>query len=377
MVVPEIKVVCVTGASGFIGSHIVQQLLQGGYTVRACVRDAANEAKTAHLRACASEAGAADRLSFHSADLLKDGTFDEAVAGADAVIHTAAVVLVTASDPQRTIIDPSIRGTRNLLGAIARAPRVRRLVHTSSVAAVHTHTEGGASKVYTEADYNTAAAGTDPYGFAKLEAERMAQAAAEDSGGRWDVAVMNPGLCLGPCMTKAHTKASPVFLRQLLFGNKQPRVSFPIVDVRDVASAHVRALALPGGDTGWLGRHILSSGTELFTEELGQAVQQLYPALKVDTGYLGCLMVWFAALNPFITRVTVHMARHVFNKPFRYSNARATKQLAVEWHTASSTLRATVDSMIDTGFVKPRRRKGAAAASERTPLVAADAEKKD
>lgn len=360
----EGKIVAVTGASGFIGSHICKQLVEQGCVVRACVRDAESEVKTQHLREIAESS--AGSISFFSCDLLKEGSFDAAFDGSDAVVHTAAVVLVTASDPQRDIIDPSVVGTRNVLGAVDRAKSVRRFVHTSSVAAVHTHA-GDAAHVYDESDWNSADAGTDPYGFAKREAERMVQQAADASAGRWDVAIMNPGMVWGPCLTKAHTKASPVFVRQHLYGNTQPSISFPIVDVRDVAAGHVAALALPRSESESekIGRHVLVSGTEMFTEELGGKMQKMYPQLVVETKALSSFWVWFGALNPCVTAINVHMALHVIGKPFHYSNAKATRVLGIKWRDANDTLRDTVDSMIDTGFVKPRRLKGGGSDSKK------------
>ena len=86
-------VVAVTGANGFIGSHVVKQLLGAGYTVRAIVRDKDSEEKTSHLKKAAQDEGAADRLVLFSGDLMKAGDYDEAFAGADAVVHTAAFVV--------------------------------------------------------------------------------------------------------------------------------------------------------------------------------------------------------------------------------------------------------------------------------------------
>ena len=154
------KVIAVTGASGFIGSHVVAQLLERGHKVRACVRDASNETKTAHLTKLA--AASAGELELFSCDLLKEGSFNGAFAGADVVVHTAAVVLLAARDAQKTIIDPSIKGTRNILGAIeSSGGSVKRLVHTSSIAAVHTQ-GGDPSTVYDESHWNAGTVATDP-----------------------------------------------------------------------------------------------------------------------------------------------------------------------------------------------------------------------
>ena len=91
--------VCVTGAAGYIGSHVVRQLLERGYTVRATVRDPADAKKTDHLRAMA--AGRGETLELLAADLLQEGSFDQAVAGCDLVCHVAASVKLASAHPQR------------------------------------------------------------------------------------------------------------------------------------------------------------------------------------------------------------------------------------------------------------------------------------
>ena len=112
--------VCVTGASGFIASHIVRELLAGGYRVRGTVRSLARRDGYAHLL---DLPGAESGLELVEADLLVPGAFDGAVRGADTVIHTASPYLLSVGDPQRDLVDPAVLGTVSLLGSWVRGPR--------------------------------------------------------------------------------------------------------------------------------------------------------------------------------------------------------------------------------------------------------------
>ncbi|KAI5419796.1 hypothetical protein KIW84_043818 [Lathyrus oleraceus] len=129
----EGKVVCVTGASGYIASWIVKFLLQRGYTVRATVRDPSDPKKVDHL---IKLDGAKERLQLFKADLLEQGSFDSIVEGCDGVFHTASPVRFVIDDPQAELIDPAVKGTLNVLKSCAKSPSVKRVVLTSSTSAV-------------------------------------------------------------------------------------------------------------------------------------------------------------------------------------------------------------------------------------------------
>ena len=145
--------VCVTGASGFIASHIVQQLLSKGYSVKGTVRNAGDEAKTAHLRGLA---GAAERLKLYSIDLSGEpGRFDECVKGCTAVFHTATPVLLGSGDGKAQIYEPAMQSTQELLDAVQRAGSVETFVLTSSMSAVAPQPE---PPVKTEAHWSDDAA---------------------------------------------------------------------------------------------------------------------------------------------------------------------------------------------------------------------------
>ncbi len=106
--------VVVTGASGFIAGHVIEQLLAKGYRVKGSVRSLADEGKVKHLRE------KFHGLELFEADLLSEGSFDAAVAGADYVVHTASPFIITVADPQRDLIEPAVKGTLNVLWAAKR-----------------------------------------------------------------------------------------------------------------------------------------------------------------------------------------------------------------------------------------------------------------
>ncbi|KAE8796920.1 Dihydroflavonol-4-reductase [Hordeum vulgare] len=126
------KVVCVTGASGYIASWLVKLLLHRGYTVRATVRDTADPKKTLHLQALE---GAKERLHLFKASLLEEGTFDAAIAGCDCVFHTASPFYHNVKDPKAELLDPAVNGTLNVLRSCKKAS-IKRVIVTSSMAAV-------------------------------------------------------------------------------------------------------------------------------------------------------------------------------------------------------------------------------------------------
>ncbi len=126
--------VCVTGAAGFIAGHVIVDLLDDGHIVHATVRDLGDDAKRAHLDELKERYSG--KLELFEANLLEPGSLDAALEGCDALIHTATAVILAAPDPQKQIIDVAVKGTQNVLDSVARAPSVKRIVMTSSIAAV-------------------------------------------------------------------------------------------------------------------------------------------------------------------------------------------------------------------------------------------------
>ncbi|KAJ9698032.1 hypothetical protein PVL29_007239 [Vitis rotundifolia] len=192
-------VVCVTGASGYIASWLVKLLLQRGYTVKASVRDPNDPKKTEHLL---SLDGAKERLHLFKANLLEEGSFDSIVEGCVGVFHTASPFFHAVTDPQAELIDPAVKGTLNVLGSCAKAPSVKRVVVTSSIAAVAYNRNPRTPDVVVDETWFT-----DPdfckglqlwYVVSKTLAEDAAWKFAKEKG--IDMVTINPAMVIGPLL---------------------------------------------------------------------------------------------------------------------------------------------------------------------------------
>lgn len=351
---PAPLTVCVTGASGFIASHVVRELLERGHRVRATLRDPADTNKTAHLWAIAEAAGGVDRLETYAADLMQAGSFDGAVQGCDVVCHMAAAVILQAADPQRDIVDPSVQGCGNVLGAVARSGTVRKVVHTSSVAAILRYADAP-RHTFTEDDWNTESTlATNPYGVAKTEAERaMWRAHAGQTGAEasWQLVTLNPVVVFGPPYTKAHCKGSNLTLRELISGvyPAAPPIHLGLVDVRDVAKAHAEAVERDDAS----GRHILCAEGR-WMGEIAKVLRREFPDYKVPRFTLPAAAMYGMSL--FSGRLSFAMARRLVNNPVRVDAGRSKSALGLQYRPVDESIRDAVRVMVEGGLVRPRRK---------------------
>lgn len=251
----------VTGGSGYMASWIIKMLLEEGINVRATVRDPSDIHKVEHLQALARSS--AGELKLFKADLLDAGSFDEPMQGCELVMHTASPFFLTRTrNPEEELLRPAKEGTRNVLEAANRTPTVKRVVLTSSVAAIYGDNEeiqrapGG---IFTEKDWNiTSSAVHKPYYYSKTIAEKEALIIAGGQD-RWDLVTIHPSWILGPSLSRRADSTSIGTMIQ--FGDGTFKMGVPelwngIVDVRDVASAHIKAGFTPAAS----GRHILANG---------------------------------------------------------------------------------------------------------------------
>ena len=236
--------VVVTGASGYIGSHIVANLLSKGMNVRATVRDLEDPERVAHLKAM--EIGEGGSIEIVEMDLFDSESVDSAISGCTDLIHTAANVIVRARDPQRKIVDPSVIGTRNVISAIERSRSVERFVHTSSTAAIRPMEWSDGSVLNTDSWADDATLENNPYGLAKVSAERIVRDwhSSLNNDSRPRLVTIHPCMVFGPPLSPRQLRGSLAILMAMVRRNIPLNLPMQIniVDVRDVAEAHVRAL---------------------------------------------------------------------------------------------------------------------------------------
>jgi dihydroflavonol-4-reductase len=220
--------VLVTGASGFIGAHVVCQLLDRGFSVRAMLRDVS-------LSEMFPEN---ENLEIVQGDLFDVESLKSAISGCEDVIHCAAALYVGAKDVKRDVVDPSVIGVQNLCSVM---DSVKRIVHTSSVAAIRS-TRFANGVVFSNKDWCDDATETrNAYGFAKAEAERIMRKWAENKDVR--LVTIHPSIVFGPILHKRHLEGSMSYLKHFIKGPPFVLdVHINFVDVRDVAVAHVNAL---------------------------------------------------------------------------------------------------------------------------------------
>ena len=282
--------VCVTGATGYVAGHIIMQLLDRGVRVRGTVRSLGAERRTAHLR---THERAAELLELFEADLTKEGSFDEAVRGCTGVMHVANVVQLTSKDPVKDIIEPSVNGLRTVLAAVEKEPRVKCFVLTSSYAAIEVGVPSEPRGPLPEEDSNTAASPTwKPYSFSKVETEREAK---EFFAKHPDIryASIHPPYIIGPQLNTDAIQSGSEFIKVVLSGQYPfvPPMWFPMVDVRDVAAAHVACLENPAAR----GRYLTCNGHG-WLMDLANYAREKYPELPIPTRQLYVFMFKFFGL---------------------------------------------------------------------------------
>ncbi|XAR63468.1 Cinnamyl-alcohol dehydrogenase [Bertholletia excelsa] len=270
------KVVCVTGASGYIASWVVKLLLDRGYTVKATVRSLNDPKKTEHLL---SLDGASERLRLFEANLLEEGSFDLAVDGCEGVFHTASPVLLSVNNPQAELIDPAVKGTLNVLRSCAKVPSVKRVVITSSMASVMVNRRPINPDVVMDETWFSDPAFCEEtknwYALSKTLAEDAAWKFAQENG--LDLVSINPGFVIGPLLQPTLNLTSEGILNLIRNGTEVFSNSiYRYVDVRDVAYAHIQAFEVPSAS----GRYCLVEKVTYSSEAL-KILHKLYPNLNL------------------------------------------------------------------------------------------------
>lgn len=346
------KTVLVTGGSGYIASWVVKYLLEDGHKVHATVRNLKSAEKVSHLQDLAESFNG--KLELFEADLLEEGSFDAAMKGCEIVIHTASPFFIKGlKDAQKQLVDPALQGTRNVLESANRQASVKRVVLTSSVAAImgdNVDALSRESKTMDENDWNTSSSlKHQPYSYSKTVAEKEAWKIAE-SQNQWKLVVINPAFVMGPSLSRRMDGTSVQFVHDLVGGPLKsgvPDLTFGIVDVRDVARAHVLAAMNEKSS----GRHLLCADTKTFVE-LADILRQRYgKTLPLPGGQLPGFMVYL--IGPFFGLSWGFLKKNLGVR-YKLDNSRSIQDLGIAYRSIADTLCDHVDQMKEAGLIQSK-----------------------
>jgi len=339
--------ILVTGGSGFIASRTILQLLEAGHSVRTTVRNLSRaDDVRALLRTGGVEAG--DRLSFVAADLEHDAGWSEAVAGCEFVLHVASPFPPGLPRHEDELIVPAREGALRVLRA-ARDAGARRVVLTSSFVAVGYGLAPRAQPFDETSWTDTSGPGATAYAKSKTLAERAAWDFIAREGGTLELATVNPVGVFGPVLA-ADYSTSILVVQRLMDGALPgcPKLQFGVVDVRDVADLHVRAMTHPAAK----GERFLAVAGDFVTMlEIAQVLRRRMgaAAARVPTRELPNWLVRLASLrDPAVKQIVPELGTRK-----NATSAKATRML--DWRPRSSedALVATAESLIRLGLLKP------------------------
>ena len=351
--IDKTKPVMVSGASGYIATWIIKLLLEQGCTVHGTVRNPGNEQSVGPLKKLA-EAAPQGTLKLFKADLLDEGSFDEAMAGCEVVMHTASPCVVRGfSSAHEALIRPAVEGTRNVLESANRTETVKRVVLTSSVAAVYgdcADLKQNPRGIFNEEDWNFSSSEShQPYSYSKFLAEKEAWKVYEAQE-RWHLVTINPSMVGGPALTKASRSTSIDTLRSLGNGKLWPGVPgmrLAWVDVRDVAKAHLEAAFRPDAE----GRHIVSNGEPSMLEVANILKAHFGKKYRFPFFELPKLMVKLFG-RMIDSSATPRFVEQNAGHSLKFDNSRSKARLGLEYHPLEQTFVDHFQQLIDDGLIK-------------------------
>ncbi|TNE54771.1 MAG: NAD-dependent epimerase/dehydratase family protein [Bacteroidetes bacterium] len=354
MKIDQSKPVLVTGANGYVASWLVKRLLDEGLTVHAAVRNPNNDQKIGHLKEAA--ANSKGQIKFFAADLLTPGSYQEAMEGCELVFHTASPFKTDVKNPQKELIEPAEQGTENVLKSAKEVSSVKRVVVTSSCAAIYTDaidTVRAPGGQLTEEVWNTTASlEYQPYSYSKTLAEKKAWEIAK-SQDRWDLVTINPCLILGPALNPQNTTSESVSILKMLGGGEMkmgaPKMGIGMVDVRDVAEAHFRAGFTPEAH----GRYITAAYSTDFVE-MGSVLLPKYGdrfPLPKKALPKWLLMLVGPMTNKLFTRKFI---RNNINVPWKADNSKIRNELNMQFKSMKETMEDSFQVLVDEGIIKAK-----------------------
>lgn len=349
--IDKTKPVMVTGATGYVAGWLVKKLLDEGITVHAAVRKPDAKGKLKFLDELAAKSKG--EIKYFKSDLLTEGSYDNAMKGCELVFHTASPFTVDVKDPQKELIDPAKLGTRNVLESANRSKSVKRVVVTSSCAAIYgdnADIKSTPNGVFTEDIWNTSSSVEHgAYSYSKTLAEQEAWKIVKKQN-RWDLVTVNPSLVMGPAVNP-HAVTSESFNLIKQFGDgtlKQgvPPMGWGIVDVRDLAVVHFQAGFIPGAK----GRHIASGHNTTYiamAKTLQPKYGSKYPIPKKE---MPKWLIWL--MGPMINKA---ITREFVSKNMGYDwigdNTKSKKELGVTYRPLEESMTDMFQQLIDNKII--------------------------
>ena len=331
------QTVLVTGATGYVAGWVIQRLLAAGHHVNATVRDLSHSSKTKPLMEIAESLPG--ELELFQADLMREGSFKRPMQGCTTVFHTASPFKFNVAHAQRDLIDPAVKGTRNVLTTVNQSDSVKRVVLTSSVVAMFGDNADLQGRALSEDDWNTTSTPEyGPYQLSKTVAEKVAWELAENAD--WTLTTINPSLVIGPTINPDTASESFDLIKKMVDGtlaSGAPPLELGWVDVRDVADAHVAAMTQSSG------RHIVCEGSHRFLD-MCKALELGHPELKIPRKAIPKFMAWL--FGPMIDKtLTRQYVSRNFGHPFRVDNGKSIEALGIDYTDTKASLVEMVQQM--------------------------------
>ncbi len=339
------QTVLVTGATGYIAKHLVLQLLNGGYTVVGSARSTKREeelraALTPHL----NDPAALDRLRVIALDLNSDDGWADAMQGVDVLMHTASPFPLEMPQDEQDLIQPAVQGALRAVKA-AKAAGVQRVIMTSSTVAV-TNSELPEGRVtYNESDWSDLTGpGATPYLKSKTLAERAVWDWQSADAPDMQITIINPSFVLGAPLDNNFGTSIEV-IERLMRGKDPmvPDISFPSVDVRDIALMHIRAMELPEST----GKRFIGVDRTLRFVDIASLLKADHPTFKIPIRVAPNLLIRLMA----IFDKTLRSIAPMLGKRQDASGARAESVLGMEFRDVRLAVRESGDYLVDNNLL--------------------------
>lgn len=334
------ETILLTGASGFMAKHVLRQMLEAGHRIRAAIRTPARADEVRHAVLSGLPPDAAERLGFVTLDLTSDAGWSAAAEGVTALVHTASPFPIAQPKNADDLIRPAVEGTRRALHAARYAGIARVILTSSSVAVAPVAPQARLDETdWSDPDDPRATA----YQRSKTLAERAAWTFARENPGL-AMTVINPALVLGPPLDRTFG-SSVGLVRRILSGRDPlvPALGFGVVDVRDVALAHLRALERPGT----AGKRYLVVAGSMWMADMARVLRKSYPARRIATRVAPTVVMRLLALADPEVRAILPGLGHIET----YANDRARADLGIDFIPPETALKATAAFLVDQRLV--------------------------